>query len=227
MTTRSAIVERINALIKEGEAIEDLMVVDDVKMLRHQATCLGFISQMVNVVELACPQFSAYRHDASAIRLRSQPVFSGDAAEQGVLQGTELLRRVSADLNAGLLAPPELRGTIKAFDDFLDHAEDYLKHGRVEPAGVIAGVSFEDAVRQLGRIRGYDHPKLDEVIAELGRREIFNTADAHLMRSGAAVRTAATHGRWGEFDKDNVRDTITIARRIISEHLQGTASPLR
>ena len=39
-----------------------------------------------------------------------------------------------------------------AFDDFLDHGEAYLKAGRKDPAGVIAGVVLEDTIRRICRI---------------------------------------------------------------------------
>jgi hypothetical protein len=52
--------------------------------------------------------------------------------------------------------PPENPGRFtqvaaQTFDDLLDHAEEYLKQRRKEPAGVLTGVVFEDTIRKLCR----------------------------------------------------------------------------
>ena len=38
------------------------------------------------------------------------------------------------------------------FDDFLDHGAEYLKHGRMNEARVIAGIVFEDTIRHICRV---------------------------------------------------------------------------
>jgi len=55
------------------------------------------------------------------------------------------------DIDSGLLGDLGNKIRAETFDDFLDHAEYYLKESRKMEAGVIAGVVFEDTVRRIYR----------------------------------------------------------------------------
>ncbi len=55
------------------------------------------------------------------------------------------------DIDAGLLGDLANKVRAETFDDFLDHAEAYLRESRKMEAGVIAGVVFEDTVRRIYR----------------------------------------------------------------------------
>jgi hypothetical protein len=61
---------------------------------------------------------------------------------------SQVLKNLSADLEAGLLATA---GRVRAetFDDLLEHAKSYVAEGRWQPAGVISGVVFEHRAHHL------------------------------------------------------------------------------
>jgi hypothetical protein len=128
------------------------------------------------------------------------------------------------DIDAGLLG--DLGNQIRAetFDDFLDHAEFYQKEGRKQEAGVIAGVVFEDTVRQICRdkcgITDKDQ-KLEDLINTLKGRGVITGQQSKQAKVGSHVRTKATHAQWDEFDLEGVAATIQITKIFLREHLGG------
>jgi len=53
------------------------------------------------------------------------------------------------DIDRGLLGDLGNKIRAETFDDFLDHAEDYLKRNLKNEAGTIGGVVFEDTIRRV------------------------------------------------------------------------------
>jgi hypothetical protein len=66
----------------------------------------------------------------------------------------ELLKQLLVEIESGLLTTVENRAIAVTLDDFLDHGVEYLKSGRKNEAGVIAGIVFEDTVRRICRVLG-------------------------------------------------------------------------
>ena len=142
--------------------------------------------------------------------------------------GIGVLKHLLLDIDAGLVATLVDRVRAEVFDDFLDHAEEYYKHGRKE-AGVIAGVVFEDALGQIAEKNGVADSKVDTIITSLAKKQVFTDVKAKRARAAADVRTKATHAKWSEFDLSDVHNCIVFTRELISSHLQsaGKASPRR
>ena len=132
-----------------------------------------------------------------------------------------VLRNMVVDANAGLLASVANQARAETFDDFLDHADAYLKEKRKNEAGVIAGVVFEDTMRQVCRNDGITEKglKLDGLISELSTRGELSGVKAKRARAAAHVRTKASHAQWDEFELDDVRATIEFTRELISAKL--------
>jgi hypothetical protein len=128
------------------------------------------------------------------------------------------------DFDAGLLGDLGNKIRAETFDDFLDHAEAYLKENRKMEAGVIAGVVFEDTVRRIYRDKIADDDRgrqLDGLISALASQTIITGQQSKQARVAAHVRGKATHALWDEFDLAGVESTIQITRVFLREHLGG------
>jgi hypothetical protein len=191
--------------------------------------CHGWMIAAQHVVELTCPSSdAAYRKRLDAIvdewtRLARQG-HAGSLdyhAPTAVLGTRELLRRLLADVNAGLLANLANRAVAETFDTFLDHGAEYLKIGAKNEAGVIAGVVFEDTIRKICRVQQIPENgvKLDELVSVLVKRELLTGLKAKRSRAAAALRTSAAHARWEEFDAEDVRPVIDLTRELLEAHL--------
>jgi hypothetical protein len=118
----------------------------------------------------------------------------------------------------GLLTTLSNRVRAEIFDDFLDHAQLYLKDSRKQEAGVIAGVVFEDTIRRICRDKGIDDKdqKLEYLINALTKQGVITGLQSKQAKVGSHVRTKATHARWDEFDLQSVTQTIQITKRFSS-----------
>lgn len=218
MSVEEKILHRLAELIEQsrtlsvgneyGQCVEDNQLAD----------CSAWITAAQNAVHLVFASPSApYRMKADRIANRSH----GYAIHTAVGQFASVLRNMVVDANAGLLASVANQARAETFDDFLDHAEAYLKEGRKNEAGVIAGVVFEDTLRQVCRNEGIAEKglKLDGLISELTTRGELSGIKAKRARVAAHVRTKASHAQWDEYELEDVRATIEFTRELISAKL--------
>ena len=121
------------------------------------------------------------------------------------------------DADLGLLASVSDRARAEIFDDFLDHADAYLQNKRKNPAGVIAGVVFEDTLRRVCRKSAIVEKgkPIDKLISILSSKGEISGIQAKRARAAAHVRTKATHAQWDEFEFEDVRATIEFTRELI------------
>ena len=111
-----------------------------------------------------------------------------------------------SDIENGLISSIEDQTRAIVFDDFLDHAKEYVSRNSKNESGVISGVVFEDALRTICRNHGIKEKgnQLDHLISELSRIGVLNQLKAKRARVAAHVRTKATHAQWDEFDISDV-----------------------
>ena len=165
--------------------------------VREKAEAGAWMAQAMHVVGAILPDpDNAYRKSLQAI------VGHGAhwLARGQVLEMRLTLQRLIRDAEDSLLTSIEDRTSARTFDDLLDHAELYLQEKRIEPAGVLAGIIFEDSIRRICTKRGIatEGKTLEPMINALAKTDAFTGLDAKQARVCAAVRTSATHALWNE-----------------------------
>jgi hypothetical protein len=128
--------------------------------------------------------------------LRRPPV--RDLIDVLVSDTAGVLRRLLDDIKGGLLTTVENHATAVTFDDFLDHAAEYLKAGRKDEAAVIAGIVFEDTLRRVCRVReiAERNVPLATLIAQLVKRGVMTELKAKRARVARGLRPSTAHARW-------------------------------
>lgn len=225
MRINQAAIQRISELIETGEPISPVgkkgyaLTFDEIQKVS------GWLTSAINAVEsiVALPS-NIYRKRSTAILINYQAIpmdhhRASSMKSECVGEMNSLLEALLLDIEAGLISSIEntIRGEI--FDDFLDHADEYLKAGRKSESGVIAGVVFEDTIRRIGRMNDVEERTVEDIISVLVKKEIFNQATAKRARVAAHVRTKATHAEWDQFQLEDVSATITFIREIITLRL--------
>jgi len=217
MPIEDGITQRLKDLSVEAERLRRGNSIGQVLSEVHRQECVGWISAALNVVQLACPDSAnAYRKKAEEIAAD----WRGLMIPTRVGELAELIKNLSTDLQAGLLA---IAGRARAatFEDFLEHAYAYLGEGRWQPAGVIAGVVFEDTIRTICRKHKIEEKgrKLDDLISEVAKVGVISGTKAKRARAAAHVRTKATHAQWDEFDLSDVSAAIDFTREVVDSEL--------
>jgi hypothetical protein len=183
---------------------------------QHINQCEGWITEALNIIEVAVPQAdNAYRRRVTGIGEKS------GSLPQRVGSIAEILRALLADIDAGLLRTLANRITAETFENFLEHAERYHADGRHREAGVIAGVVFEDTIRQICRDNGIIGKDLEALINALTSRKLITGQHSKQAKVAAHVRTKATHALWDEYDLQGVADTIRTTKFFLEQHLGG------
>lgn len=220
MSVEDKLRQRLVALIEEsgklsvgnqyGQCVEDT----------QRAQCSAWITAAHNAVHLVFSSPTApYRAKADRVANGSH----GFKIHEAVGELASVMRALLIDADAGLLASVANQARAETFDDFLDHAEAYYHESRKNEAGVVAGVVFEDTLRQVCRKEGIVEKglKLDGLISELTGRGHLSGVKAKRARAAAHVRTKASHAQWDEYELDDVKATIEFARELISSKLEG------
>ena len=180
--------------------------------------CSAWLTAAQNLVHLICTDSNApYRSKADRVALGDH----GYMIHEGVGELAAVLSALQNDADSGLLASVADRARAETFDDFLDHADVYLKDSRKNEAGVIAGVVFEDTVRRVCRKSMIEENgrRLDELISDLSSQGQLSAIKAKRARVAAHVRTKATHAQWDEYELTDVRATIEFTRELIVSKL--------
>lgn len=220
MAVEDAVKKRIKELLEEAEWLtrrnDSGAAISDQQC--HE--CAAWIVSAQHIVHLVCADIKTpYLARANNIAEKDH----GWLINQGVGQLAALLQNLLKDANAGLLSSVADRARAETFDDFLDHADQYIADGRKNESGVIAGVVFEDTLRRMCHRLEIDEKgaKLDALISELAGRGELSAVKAKRARVAAHVRTKASHAQWDEFEINDVQATIEFTRELVSSKLDG------
>ncbi len=179
----------------------------------------AWVASACQLVQLLAPNpVSPYRTQVSSTLINHIGM-----ADNRVDNIAAILHQLVLDVDDGLLDPIESQARSVVFGDFLDHASYYLHGGHHASAGVIAGVVFEDTVRRLCERNNISQRdvKLDLLISELRKADVFTDVLAARARSAASVRTKATHAQWDEFSAADVQATLHLTRELVNDFLGG------
>lgn len=184
------------------------------------AECSAWLTTAQNAIHLVLTDpKSPYRAKADKIADADH----GFTINRAVAEFSAVLQALLKDIDDGLLASVANQARAETFDDFLDHAQAYFDEKRKSESGVIAGVVFEDTLRQICRKQGVPEKgeKLDGLISELTKRGDLSPVKAKRARVAAHVRTKASHAQWDEFELEDVKATIEFTRELIEANLDG------
>jgi hypothetical protein len=147
----------------------------------------------------------------------------GYAVHDAVGEAGEVLLNLARDVDSGLISGIVSSAQAEVFDDFIEHATQYLKANKKQQAGVIAGVVFEDSLRRLCRKHQIPEPgvPLDALITSLEKAGHLTSVQAKRARAATGLRTSATHAQWDEFLPDDVRSVIEYTKELIRTKLDG------
>jgi hypothetical protein len=218
MAIEETVRKRTKSLIADAGELRKANQSGQVFNDEHMHKCSAWIAAALNVVQLVITNPSnAYYQKAQEIAAR--PV--SYIVNSHVGEFCCVLENLLQDIDAGLLTSVADRARAELFDDFLDHAKDYLKAGMKNEAGVIAGVVFEDSLRKVCRKHGIQEAgkKLDDLISEVAKLDLISQTKAKRARVAAHVRTKATHAQWGEFDLNDVKVTIEFTEEFVASKL--------
>ena len=179
----------------------------------------SWMASAANAIQQVSPAGSFFR--AELERLMSNDQLSGGIPLSVAEKILGLLQSVQLEAQAGLLTRLEDQVVATTFDDFLDHASDYHKSGKVKEAAVLASAVLEDTVKRIATKNSVDAAglSLEPLIDELAKRDVVTQVKAKRLKSYAAIRNHALHAEWEKLDLKDVGAQISGLRELLDEHL--------
>ncbi len=108
----------------------------------------------------------------------------------------------------------------EVFDDFLGMADHLLEQSYKDPAAFLYGAVLEEAMRKLALARdiivnsGDDMGALNQKLAD---KAVYSRLVQKQVQALKAIRDAADHGRFSEYDNANVRNMGTQVRELMAK----------
>lgn len=132
-----------------------------------------------------------------------------------------LLHSIKEEMNYGFLKKIEYIFVSTTFDDFIDHAADYHKAGKIIESAVLVSAVFEDTIRKACSKFEIPHEgeSIDSLIDQLGKAGHITPVKAKRYKGHASLRNSALHARWDELDIRDVGSAINGTRELIDDLL--------
>lgn len=215
---RDQVLKRIDELIARGNATVHSQSSDDYWM-DDVIAAQSWFSSAANAIQQVAPPGSFYV--AELKRIVEHEKLQGGFPRSSMEKLLGLLQSIQVEAEAGLLVKLEDQVVASAFDDFLDHATQYHKAGKVKEAAVLASAVLEDTVKRIAGKSGLstDGASLEPLIDELVKQGVFTSVKAKRLKSFAAVRNHALHAEWEKLDIKDVGAQLSGLRELLDEHL--------
>jgi hypothetical protein len=137
-----------------------------------------------------------------------------------------ILQAIAHEVSNGLLA--DMRGLLRAeiFADFMEMAEHLLQEGYKDAAAVLLGAVLEDSLRKIAGTRNVPllAPNgkpltIDPLNAAVAKAGAYGPLVQKQITSWANLRNDAAHGRFSEYDKDQVKQMLLFVQKFCSDYL--------
>lgn len=180
----------------------------------------GWFVAVDHIVSQICRPGTAYYRALCDRR----PGVSGTIAL--IAEMLSVLARLQEDIKAGLIASLAEQARAEALDDLLEQAAAYHKKGNIHGSAVLVAAVFEDAIRNMARIRNLEEngKNLDSLISGLEAEGACSAVASRRWKAVAALRNKALHAHWDEFTHQDVGAAIELVREIVEVPLTTPAA---
>ncbi len=140
-------------------------------------------------------------------------------------KGIGILRALKNDIEQGYLTKYRFKVAAEVFDDLLGMAEHLLEleNAYKDLTAFLVGVVLEDGLRQLCGKNNIQVKKGDDISClnqKLAGKEIYNKITQKNIQTWKAIRDSADHGKFDEYNKEDVQDMLKGVKRFLGENLK-------
>ena len=213
-----------------NEAIRQLKgILNEYALIIENRACDFFglesaISQCCSIIARLTPSNSPYVKLMLEIqaqpRIKNLDAYKHASRLLGVVQG------LKKDFENGYLLSIEELIHADTFSDFLESAEELLTSHHYLAAAVIIGSVLENHLKKLSikndlpiteiKFDGNEiYLKADRLNSELKKRDVYNKIKQQQITGYLAIRNAAAHGNFDEFNEADVKQLLDGVREFI------------
>jgi hypothetical protein len=137
-------------------------------------------------------------------------------------KGVGILKALKDDIGSGFLTDVRELVIAEVFTDFLDMAEHLLDAGYKDPAGSLIGAVLEDGLRKICNKYGVQVKTSDDISslnAKLASQGVYNRLVQKQIQAWKAIRDSADHGKFKEYEQEDVIAMLSGVQRFLTENL--------
>jgi len=177
------------------------------------------MASAANAIVQVAPAGSFFREELQRLMANNQ--LKGGIPEGKLQKVSGVLQSAHLEAKAGLLVRLEDQVVATAFDDFLDHAAEDHKSGKIKEATVLSSAVLENTIKRIATKNQVDPTgfSLEPLIDELAKRTVFSPVKTKRIKSFAGVRNHALHEEWDKLDLKDVGAQIAGVHELLDEHL--------
>jgi hypothetical protein len=215
-TEKDSILAEIDALLRECEAVKGPLRRYDEGVRQVRAAEVS--ARLSASIKRLAPKGSQYR-DLLEVTMKEYNV-RGPWSIAEDLEG--MVRALRADYTAGYLRSVEELIHADLFADLLEMAGYLLEEGYKDSAAVMAGGVLEEHLRKLCERNniptetGGRHKKAETLNAELAGAGVYSKLDQKSVTAWLDLRNKAAHGRYTEYNKEQVDLMVRAIREFVS-----------
>lgn len=227
---KDKIINKFDKLIAQGEEL--LLVTHDVQQYRRTVKHVDFSGRVkwsTDCNVLLTQLFSnSQMHKDYANNFKKLSDTTGN-----VQWGIATLKSLKENLEEGFLGDLSVQIGAEIASDYMTQAENLIGEGadgvnNHVPAAVLSGAVLEKALRELCEKQepaistvkdNGENKTMNPLIDGLKKARVYNETKAKQLRHIADIRNHAAHGRFNEFNVDDVKDMIKGIDRFLLEYL--------
>jgi len=137
-------------------------------------------------------------------------------------RGLAILRAAREDIAGGYLQKVETLVSASVFNDFLEMAEHLLDNGYKDPAASLIGAVLEDGLRRMcvtNTLPVKSGDNISSLNQKLADNEVYNRLQQREIEVWNKLRDCADHGRFDQYESDNVKDMLAGVQKFLSNYL--------
>lgn len=139
-----------------------------------------------------------------------------------VKKGKGIIKAVREDIEGGYLKRIETLVSADIFTDFLEMAEYLLKQGYKDPAASLIGAVLEDGLRKIcsaAEVTLKSKEDISSLNHKLADANVYNRLTQKKIQVWNDVRNNADHGKFDEYDQDDVIEMLKGVQSFLEQHL--------
>jgi len=140
-----------------------------------------------------------------------------------VKSGKGILQALQEDIEAGYLKRIETLVSADIFDDFLEMAQYLLSQGYKDPTASLIGAVLENGLRRICSAHSITLSVKEDISSlnkKLADAEVYNRLTQRKVQVWNDIRNNADHGKFNEYEMDDVNEMLKGVRNFLEQYLQ-------
>jgi len=177
------------------------------------------VNMVLSAIHRLAPPGSTYANSVERYEIQITKGITASTTALGFARGT--LRALRNDYESGYLQSVVELVHADIFADFLEMADYLIQQGYKDPAAVVAGSVLEEHLRKLCDKNGISvvkpdgtPKKADTLNSELASANVYPKLEQKSITAWLGLRNSAAHGKYDEYDQDQVATLIQGVREF-------------